>query len=345
MCADPPDAYFMQLALDLAAEAAKAGEIPVGAVVVRNGQVVGSGRNACIASSDPTAHAEVVALRDAAAAIGNYRLDECTLYVTLEPCAMCSGAILHARLRRVVFAAADEKTGCAGSVLNLFAQGQLNHQTQVQGGLMADTAALGLQSFFKKRRAQQRAQATPLREDALRTPEERFGNLKPVAWRSNYVSDLPALAGLRLHYWDEGPRDAIEAVLCLHSVPGWSYLFQPEIAACLDAGMRVIAPDLLGFGRSDKPKRAAFHTIAFHVQYLVELLERLELTAVALHVSDASHPLAGPLLAHASQRLSTLCTVPAAGATATGAQQACDAPYPDTGHRAGEIAFASRSFC
>ena len=124
----------MRLALAEARAAADAGEVPVGAVVVKDGRVIATGRNAPIAAHDPTAHAEIVALRAAAEALSNYRLDGCQLFVTLEPCAMCAGAMLHARLARVVYGAAEPKTGAAGSVLDLFALAPLNHQTQVQGG-------------------------------------------------------------------------------------------------------------------------------------------------------------------------------------------------------------------
>jgi tRNA(adenine34) deaminase len=124
------DARWMRLALAEALAAATAGEVPVGAVVVKDGVVIGTGRNAPIGLHDPSAHAEIVALRAAARHLGNYRLEGCTLYVTLEPCAMCSGAMLHARLERVVFGAPDPKTGAAGSVLNLFGEPKLNHQTR-----------------------------------------------------------------------------------------------------------------------------------------------------------------------------------------------------------------------
>lgn len=144
----------MQLALEQAALAAAAGEVPVGAVVLRNGVVIACGHNAPIASHDPSAHAEMQALRAAAKVLGNYRLPECELFVTLEPCAMCAGAMLHARLKRVVFGASDPKTGAAGSVINLFEQSQLNHQTQVQGGLLTQECAAVLQAFFKLRRSQ-----------------------------------------------------------------------------------------------------------------------------------------------------------------------------------------------
>jgi tRNA(adenine34) deaminase len=124
----PEDIGFMQLALRQAKAAADSGEVPVGAVVVRAGQVIATGRNAPLASHDPTAHAEVNAIRAAAQAIGNYRLDDCTLYVTLEPCAMCSGAALHARFKRLVFGATEPKTGAAGSVLNLFAHDPIDRR-------------------------------------------------------------------------------------------------------------------------------------------------------------------------------------------------------------------------
>src|SRR5690606_18022440 len=132
--------------------AAAAGEVPVGAVLVKDGEIIARGRNAPIAQHDPSAHAEMAALRAGAQRLGNYRLDGCTLYVTLEPCAMCSGAMLHARLDRVVYGAPDPKTGAAGSVLDLFASPQLNHQTVVQGGVLAEPAAALLRDFFKPRR-------------------------------------------------------------------------------------------------------------------------------------------------------------------------------------------------
>ena len=146
------DATFMALALEQARLALAAGEVPVGAVVVRAGQVIAIGANAPITRHDPSAHAEILALRSAAQLVGNYRLIDCELFVTLEPCVMCVGAMLHARLQRVVFGAPDPKTGGAGSVLDLFANKQLNHQTQVQGGVLAQECAMVLQDFFKKKR-------------------------------------------------------------------------------------------------------------------------------------------------------------------------------------------------
>jgi tRNA(adenine34) deaminase len=147
------DRDFMQLALEQAHHAWKLGEVPVGAVVVKDGVVIASGFNQPIGKHDPTAHAEIVALRAAAEKLGNYRLPGCELYVTLEPCAMCSGAMMHARLARVVYGASDPKTGVCGSVLNLFEQERLNHHTEVAGGVMADEASAILKAFFAERRS------------------------------------------------------------------------------------------------------------------------------------------------------------------------------------------------
>ena len=276
------DEAFMRLALDEARAAAEAGEVPVGAVLVKDGAVVATGRNAPIGSHDPSAHAEMVALREGARRLGNYRLDGCTLYVTLEPCAMCSGAMLHARLARVVYGAADPKTGAAGSVIDLFAQAQLNHQTQVQGGVLAEAGAALLRDFFKERRMNPH----PLREDALRTPEAAFEHLPGYPWAPHYLSDLPALDGLRLHYLDEGPRDAPLTWLCLHGNPAWSYLYRHMIPVFLGAGHRVVAPDLIGFGKSDKPKKDGAHSFTWHRQVLLEFVERLDLREVVLVVQD-----------------------------------------------------------
>ena len=141
------DAEFMELALHEAQAAAFNGEVPVGAVVVKDGVVIAVGCNSPITDHDPTAHAEIKALRAAAQVLGNYRLEDCELFVTLEPCAMCAGAMLHARLKRVVFGAPDAKTGAAGSVTNLFGNIALNHQTAVEGGVLEDTSGLPHVSF------------------------------------------------------------------------------------------------------------------------------------------------------------------------------------------------------
>ena len=160
-CVQPPNASigvaddaerWMREALGLARQAQQLDEVPVGAIVVRDGVIVGRGGNARVAANDPTAHAEITALRDAARALGNYRLPDCDLYVTLEPCAMCAGAIMHARIRRLVFGASDPKTGVCGSVVNLFAERHLNHHATVVGGVLAAECGGLLSAFFATRR-------------------------------------------------------------------------------------------------------------------------------------------------------------------------------------------------
>ena len=146
------DTLFMQVALELAREAASHDEVPVGAVVVKDGQIIGRGYNQPISRHDPSAHAEVMALRDAALHLGNYRLPGCALYVTLEPCLMCCGAIMHARIARLVFGASDPKTGAAGSVMDVFSETSLNHHTTASGGVMAQECGALLSDFFVARR-------------------------------------------------------------------------------------------------------------------------------------------------------------------------------------------------
>ncbi len=342
------DEQWMRAALAQAQAASASGEVPVGAIVVYQGHIIGQACNAPIHSHDPSAHAEMLALRMAATVLGNYRLDDCELFVTLEPCAMCAGAMLHARLKRVVFGAADPKTGAAGSVLDLFGNTRLNHQTQVAGGLLAAECAAPLQSFFKAQRQRQALAASPLREDALRTPMGRFETLPPMPGVSVYVDDLPSLKGLRLHYVDAGPTDAGQVIVCLHGSGSWSQVWQPGMAEHLAQGARVVVPDLIGFGKSDKPKKDATHQVAWHAQVLCELLERLHLRQVLLLESAADavqaprdaaalgQSLGQLLMALAGQRVlrRESCVLPPMTAAALAA------PFPDDGHRAGVRALA-----
>ena len=370
------DHDYMGLALQQARLAQAAGEVPVGAVVVRHGEVIAQAHNAPIGLHDPSAHAEVLALRAAAAKLGNYRLDDCTLYVTLEPCAMCVGAALHARLQRVVWGAAEPKTGAAGSVLNLFEQTSLNHRTSASGGVRAEEASALLQDFFKHQRQQQKAQATNtrLRDDALRTPDSCFEDLPGYPWPAHYISDLPSLNGLRMHYLDEGPVDAPVTWLCLHGNPAWSYLYRHMIPGFVQAGHRVVAPDMPGFGKSDKPKKDSAHHFDWHRQVLLELLEALDLQRINLVVQDWGGLLGLTLPMAAAQRYQGLLVMNTT--LATGSQplssgflawrqmcadkplfdvgkllargnpqmshadcEAYNAPFPDAGHRAALRAF------
>ena len=265
---------------------------------------------------------------------------------------MCSGAMLHARVARVVFGAPDLKTGVAGSVLNLFAQPQLNHHTQVQGGVLAEECAALLADFFRARRRQQRAQALaqhPLRDDALRTPDARFAALPAGAypWTAHYVSDLPALAGLRLHYLDEGPRQPTPPALtwlCLHGSSAWSYVYRHWLPLLIAAGHRVVVPDLIGFGKSDKPKKERFHTLAWHQQLLGDLVERLDLQQVVLALHGNAALVAAQLPIALPGRFVAACDAQgllAALPPLSGLQEAAgNAPYPDKGSRAALRAFA-----
>jgi tRNA(adenine34) deaminase len=326
------DQGFMSQALAQARAAALAGEVPVGAVVVQRGQVIATGHNSPIHSHDPSAHAEMIALRAAAQRLGNYRLDDCTLYVTLEPCVMCSGATLNARLQRVVYGASEPKTGAAGSVLNVFSQPQLNHHTQINGGVLAGECAALMHTFFEQRRAQAAAHKEPLREDALRLNEAHTDAIHslglPAHW-SRFTQTLPALQGLRLHWLDNRTDMSSQGGLhvFLHGPEDWS-------AAYLDAlklDTPSVAVDLPGFGLSDKPKKESAHSVAWHAQVLAEfmamhdaktmhLVAPQSMQAVLLHLQQmdlpfiAHHLPATPLHLPEALRL---------------------APYPDKGHEAG----------
>lgn len=196
--ASPDDERWMRLALDQALNARLTGEVPVGAVLVRrhadgSAQLIATGYNRPITTHDPTAHAEIIALRHAASLLENYRLPDCELYVTLEPCAMCATAMMHARLRRVIFAATDPKTGVGGSVLDLFGLRALNHQTRLNGGVMAEPAAQMLREFFAERRAQQRElrQLRQLRQQGA----------------SDAVQAIPATPGIEVDTLGAGGHD------------------------------------------------------------------------------------------------------------------------------------------
>lgn len=337
------DERWMRQALALAKQAAARGEVPVGAVVVKDDRLVATGCNGPVAGLDPTAHAEVVALRAAAQALGNYRLDGCTLYVTLEPCTMCSGAMLHARLNRVVFGASDAKTGAAGSVLDVFAHRALNHQTVVQGGVLATECAQLLKDFFAPRRTN----PDPLREDALRTSDRCFAPLTDFPWSVQYLRDLPGLEGLRMGVVDLAPHAGAEqpaqihpvTCLCLHGDAGWGYDFRDAVPGLLDAGWRVVVPDLVGFGRSDKPKKESFHRLEWHASVLHQLMEHFDLQRVVLLLPRAS------AVSRIGLQAIRLAPARCLGAVwvaleASAGTPAYDFPFPDKGYRAAQRAFA-----
>ncbi len=379
------DAHYLQLALQQARLAAQAGEVPVGAVVVSpNGQVLGAGYNRTIADHDPSAHAEIQALRAAARASANHRLEGCTLYVTLEPCAMCSGALLHARLARVVYAVADPKTGAAGSVLDLFAQRTLNHQTvcaafapqNAQDRALREHCAAILQTFFQQRRMEQTALRqqpvhAALREDALRLPPAHFAHIAPLQALKHWGQfvllnepDQPNSPPWRMHVFDTAPHDRQRpAVLLLHGYACYSLLWADLIRQLDAAGWRVLAPDLIGHGQSDKPKKAQRHHLAWHAALLQQWLAQAQWAQHA-HRAAVLHDSAICLLPHLQTQTASTFGKPLAHTVCLSAQQtatwrqqcrtrtrfdldahwaltptearhhAWSAPWPDAGHRA-----------
>lgn len=270
------DIQWMRLALEQATIAQRQGEIPVGAVIVHNGQLIAAAHNSPIQDHDPSAHAEINALRLAAKKLGNYRLLGCTVYVTLEPCAMCTMAMLHARVSRIVYGAADPKTGAVGSVVNLLEQPQFNHQTQYVFGVLKKECCHLLKTFFQAQRSLKKGNKIPLREDVLRTPEKNFKGLSLA--QGFYNNSLPSIEKLRLHYYyfNKPVNKGNKCFLLIHDVDAFSVQYA-EIAPLLISQNQVLIPDLLGFGRSDKPKKESFHTPQFHARTLCELLEALKI--------------------------------------------------------------------
>lgn len=263
----------MALAMEQARLAEQCGEIPVGAVVVKDGAVIGAGHNRTLTDRDPTAHAEVVAIRLASKAIGNHRLVGCSLYITLEPCAMCMGAVLQSRIEQVYFGAFDPKTGACGSVLNLAEFRQLNPHCRVHGGLSQEACSRQLTHFFQNRRLLKRATSKPLREDALRLFDGQLdiwmGDCKPLNW-----DDLLSAKGLRVGGWSSPglEQNRHTLLLCIHGATSWSYIYRDLLLAELPLGTAAWAIDLPGHGVSDKTKLGAELDPAFQFAVLDEIL-------------------------------------------------------------------------
>lgn len=275
------DEAFVRDALRAAEEGLAAGEVPVGAVVVRDGEVIARAHNAPIAGHDPTAHAEVLALRRAAERLGNYRLEDCELYVTLEPCPMCVGAILHARLKRVVYGATDPKAGACGSVVDLAHDARLNPRTVFEGDVLAEECGALLKRFFEEKRVPAEASRR-----ILRTPDGAFEGLPGYPYAPRYLANLPGIEHVRIHYVDEGPRRAGRTFLCLHGNPTWSYLYRKMIPVFAGAGHRVVAPDLIGHGKSDKFVEEGAYSFSLHREMLRAFIERLDLRDIVLVCQD-----------------------------------------------------------
>ncbi|MDO9611247.1 MAG: tRNA adenosine(34) deaminase TadA [Serpentinimonas sp.] len=354
------DAYFMGLALEQARLGAAAGEVPVGAVLVQRGpeqgvsgaRVLAAAHNRPIGLHDPSAHAEMLALRQAAQVLQNYRLDDCELYVTLEPCPMCAQAALHSRLRRVVYGAREPKSGAAGSVLDLFAYPALNHRTVVHGGVRAEECAALLEDFFAQRRLAVKRAHTPLRPDALRTPAAAFEPLWQAFahWQvySHTWQDWPELEGLRLHALDLAAKpqvtpESTTATLLLHGPEAW----WPQWAGWLEqrhsTSQRWLVPDLIGFGQSDKPKQAAWHTLERHAVILLALCDAVGVQRLQLVYAPGQAQLAQALQQRAGPRLLGLaeCSPPQSPLLTNDWSKL---PCPDAGHRAAQRAWRERGW-
>lgn len=277
--------YFMQLALEQAQIGETVGEIPVGAVLTLGGTVVAVGYNQTVSKCDPTAHAEIIAIRKAAEILGNYRLTQCALYVTLEPCAMCMGAILHSRISKLYFGAVDPKTGACGSVLNIPGEPRINHHCEAHGGILQMQCAQHLTAYFQRLRDDKRRNFHVfLREDALRMDPRTLAPLIPRA-ESLPIDDLSASEGLRVQTW-RSPHSSQSPeclVLCLHGATSWSYLYRDLFSAEIPADVAVWAIDLPGYGGSDKTKKGQeLRDSAFQIRILTELLQRV--TAQRIHI-------------------------------------------------------------
>ncbi|MDT8991645.1 tRNA adenosine(34) deaminase TadA [Curvibacter sp. APW13] len=278
---------YMARALELAHQAAAVGEVPVGAVVVDStGTIVGEGHNRTISESDPTAHAEVVALRAAAKMQGNYRLNDCTLYVTLEPCPMCMGAIFHSRIRALFFGATDPKGGACGSVVGLDTDKRLNPHCVVHGGVLADACSDVLRSYFRDLRVHHAFQRRRVREDALRMPSDSLLAKYVPGAEGLVVDDLSSAQGLRVHVWAKGQRTDSEPparlLLCLHSIGQWAWQFADLLREDLPADVMLMCVDLPGHGQSDKSKSGWEFDQSYQLNVLGEILDRFATSPVVL---------------------------------------------------------------
>lgn len=356
----------MQLALEQARAGERAGEIPVGAAILLDGKVVAVGYNQAISGCDPTAHAEIVAIRAAAKALGNYRLDRCEMYVTLEPCAMCMGAILHSRIAKLYFGAPDPKTGACGSVLNLPGDSRINHHCEVAGGISQAQCAQHLTDYFQRLRKDRRISRRPLREDALRLEKTVLAPFVPNA-EPVQRDDLEASKGLGVHVWQHrhAPSNPRCLVLCLHGATSWSYIYHDLLSIDIPPDVMVCAIDLPGHGNSDKTKTGTEFDIAFQLGIINALVVQTKAKTVHIVAQDIGcelgvwlagenpdrihgmtflNPVCSDFLASADKYKPT-CSIRSRQqfiahiADQCGPDQhaieALCAPYPDAGHMAG----------
>ena len=287
------DETHMRVALQQAQVASQRGEVPVGAALYKGETLIAQAHNSPIALCDPSAHAEILVLKEAAKVLGNYRLEDCTLYVTWEPCAMCAGAIFNARVREVVYATPDAKSGAAGSVIDLFANPRLNHHAQIRGGVLKQQSVSLLQDFFKEQRRLQRQEGEQLslflREDAIRKPMDSMPGCHAPSCRSSHLV-LTSTPGMRLHYLHTHSKSevALKTYVCLHGVNTCSSVFGPLFQNLCESGARVLAPDMMGYGGSDRFKKSQSYDFALAMRALLEWMDAKDLQEVTLITHDAS---------------------------------------------------------
>lgn len=363
----PLHEHFMQLALEQAQVGESLGEIPVGAVLVLDGKVIAVGHNQTVSKCDPTAHAEIVAIRAAARTLGNYRLTQCTLYVTLEPCAMCMGAVLHSRIARLYYGTKDPKTGACGSVLDIPGDPQINHHCEVHGGILQMQCAQHLMAYFQQLRDEKRRMArAPLREDAVRMDTRVLAPLIPHA-ESVQLDNLLASHGLRVQAW-RSPHSTHNPdclVLCLHGATSWSYIYHSLFSERIPANTVIWAVDLPGHGGSDKTKKGGeLADCTLQLRILTELLALVGAQRIHILAQDTGCELGLRLAADIPDRISGFTLLNPAcsdfkpvdrpGTPIRSWQQfrtyldtqsegdfdvakALFAPYPDAGHAAGML--------
>jgi|GEM_PF-59284 tRNA(adenine34) deaminase len=287
------DETHMRVALEQAQVASQRGEVPVGAALYQGETLIAQAHNSPISLCDPSAHAEILVLKEAAKVLGNYRLEDCTLYVTLEPCAMCAGAIFNARVREVVYAAPDAKSGAAGSVIDLFANAQLNHHARIRGGVLKQQSVSLLQDFFKEQRRLQRLGDEQLslflREDAIRKPMQSMPGFHGPSCSSSHLV-LRSTPGMRLHYLQAHAKSAValKTYVCLHGVNTCSSVFDPLLQNLCESGASVLAPDMMGYGGSDRFKKSQSYDFALAMRALLEWMDAKDLQELTLITHDAS---------------------------------------------------------
>lgn len=308
------DEDFMRLALDQAACGERIAEVPVGAIVVKDSQVIGIGHNRSIVDSDPCGHAEIIALRHAAKFLGNYRLDECTLYVTLEPCPMCMGAVVHSRIKRLVYGAKDPKTGAAGSFIDLAGNSKLNHHCSVTGGVLAQECSNVLSRYFQKLRDENRSERSLLRQDALRLEEGVLRRLLTPfteSVQSKFSANLAHAQQLRIHYLATTNVDESQSVIVfIHGATTWSYVYRHALSLSQQVGFSAVALDLPGHGWSDKTKRGLIESdVGYQLAILQEFIDLFGNKSIHVVAMDMACVLAMRLKQFAASKIHSITLI------------------------------------